>query len=91
MPALKYREAELRLVLCIVCLEPYTKKGIREHRKKKHGLVGGKLRDLFLEPNEEIEKNRSFVKIKSVADINQYKDLGKSSNNVKVLYLIITI
>ena len=78
MPALKYREAELITVLCCICLEPLTKKAIPNHRLKKHGIPkGGKLKDHYIEQTQETENERVFVKIKSVADINEYKNLGK--------------
>ena len=77
MPLAKYREAELALVLCILCHEPVTKKGIPVHRKKVHNLEkGGKLSDHYIEATQEAADAREFVGIKSVADPNKYIDLG---------------
>ena len=78
MPSLaRYREAELRLVLCIICHEQITKKGIPRHRKKEHGIgKGGKLSDHYIEATQEAADAREFVKIKAVGDPNKYLDLG---------------
>lgn len=79
MPAPQYRAAELMTVLCMVCLEPFTKKAIPDHQLAMHGIPKGgkKLKDRYILQTEETENERTFVKIKSIADINQYKDLGK--------------
>ena len=78
MPSLaRYREAELRLVLCIICHEQITKKGIPRHRKKEHNIgKGGKISDHFIEATQEAADAREFVKIKAVGDPNKYLDLG---------------
>lgn len=78
MPKLaRYREAELVLVLCVICHEPVTKKGIPRHRKKEHNIgKGGKLSDHWVEATQEMADARQFVRIKSVADPNDYKDIG---------------
>ena len=77
MPSVQYREAELRIVLCAICMEPLTKKAIPNHRLKVHKIPkGGKLSDHYVENTEEKENEREFLKIKSIADINKYKDLG---------------
>ena len=78
MPAAQYRQTELMTVLCVLCLEPFTKKSIPQHRLAMHGIPkGGKLKDHYVLQTEETENKRTFVKIKSIGDINQYKDLGK--------------
>lgn len=78
MPRLaRYRETELMIVLCIICHEEVTKKGIPVHRKKEHNIgKGGKLSDHWIEATQEMADAREFVRIKSVADPNKYLDLG---------------
>ena len=72
------RSKENEQVLCIVCHQQLSKKSIRDHRKNKHGLTGGRLRDHILPLTAEALEAETFQGVKKVADPEDgyYAEMG---------------